>query len=297
MKEHLLFKLQNLKNKDKIKIFVAPKALSWSNYFVNIIIQSFSKYEMIRNANDLSNVDIIITHIKQKIEYRSDNAINIIISGESYSAKYKYDISISTVKDFNSHYNIYLPFLYMSLKEHKCSIKTNDYKKNKTNFCAYMYSVDHEHRIHFFNLFNNYKRVDALGKSCKNTEVNIDRIKYNQDMTYLDDAVQLYSDYKFVLALENKMIDGYVTEKIINPLIANCIPIYWGSDSVFEFINKDRIIYALDYDDSDLMKKIKEIDENEHLFNEIVNKPIYCIDKDPESIFLQFNEEISKLFQ
>ena len=31
-------------------------------------------------------------------------------------------------------------------------------------------------------------------------------------MTYLDEAVQLYSDYKFVLALK-KMVNGYVTEK------------------------------------------------------------------------------------
>lgn len=297
MNEHLLFKLQNLKNKDKIKIFVAPKALSWCKYFVDIIIQCFSKYEMIRNVNDLSNVDIIITHIKQRTEYYSDNAINIVISGESNSTKHKYDISISTVKDFNSHYNIYLPFLYMSLKEHKCSIKSNDYNKNKTKFCAYMYSGQHQHRVHFFNLFNKYKRVDALGQSCNNTEVDIDRTKYNKDMTYLDEAVQLYSDYKFVLSLENKMIDGYVTEKIINPLIANCVPIYWGSDSVFEFINKDRIIYAIDYDDADLMKRIKEIDENEDVFNEIVNKPIYCKDKDPETIFAHFKEEIGKLFQ
>lgn len=297
MNRHLLFKLQSLKNKDKVKIFVAPKALSWCKYFVDIIIQCFSKYEMIRNATDLSNADIIITHIKQKTEYHSDNAINIVISGENYSAKHKYDISISTVKDFNSHYNIYLPFLYMSLKEHKCSIEPTDYIKKKTKYCAYMYSASRPHRVHFFNLFNNYKHVNALGQSCNNTEVDTDRTKYNQNMTYLDEAVQLYSDYKFVLALENKMIDGYVTEKIINPLIANCIPVYWGTNEIFKFINKDRIIYALDYDDSGLMKKIKEIDENEDVFNEIVSRPIYCKDKDPAAIFAHFKEEISKLFQ
>lgn len=297
MNEYLLFKLHNLKNKDKVKIFVAPKAMLWCKYFVEIIIKCFSKYEMIGNVNDLSNVDIIITHIKQRTEYYSDNAINIVISGESNSTKHKYDISIATVKNFNSYYNIYLPGLYVSLKEHKCSIKSNDYNKKKTKFCAYMYSAHHEHRAHFFYLFNNYKHVDALGQSCKNIEINTDRTKYNQDMTYLDEAVQLYSDYKFVLALENKMVEGFVTEKIINPLIANCIPIYWGPDNVFEFINKDRFIYAIDYDDSDLMKRIKEIDENENLFNEIINKPIYCTDKDPETIFAQFKEEINKLFQ
>jgi hypothetical protein len=298
MNESLLFKLNGLKNKGGIiKIFVSPKALSWCNYFVDIIIQCFSKYEFIRNTNDLSNADIIITHIKQRTEYHSDKAINIIFSGESYSAKYKYDISISTVTNFNSYYNIYLPYLYMSLKEHTKSIDSKDYVNTKNNFCAYMYSAIHTHRIHYFNLLNNYNRVDAMGKCCKNMELNIDRAKYNQNMTFLDEAVQIYSGYKFVLALEHKMVDGYVTEKIINPLIANCIPIYWGADRVFEFINKERFIYALDYDDSGLIKKIKEIHENADLFNEMTNKPIYCENKDPETIFGNFKEEISKLFQ
>jgi len=296
MNNDLHSKLQSIKNEDIVHVFVSPKALSWCNYFVDIIIQQFPSHKIITNPNNLSNAHIIITHIKQRSEYYSNNAINIVISGESYSTKHKYDLSIATVKHFNSHCNVYLPFLYMSLKEHKCSVDSKDYIRKKTKFCAYMYSVDHPHRIHYFHLFNNYKHVDALGKSCNNTEVNIDRTKYNRTMTYLDEAVQLYSDYKFVLALENKMEHGYVTEKIINPLIANCIPIYWGSNNVFEFINKDRIIYAPDYNDADLIKRMKEIDENEDLFNEIVNKPIYCNHKDPETIFNDFTRAMQDYF-
>ena len=155
MNNNLILKLKNLRSKDNIKIFVAPKALSWCKYFVDIIIQCFEKHEIIRNANDLLNVDIIITHIKQRNEYHSKNAVNIIISGESYHTKHKYDISIATIKNFNSHCNIYLPFLYMSLKEHKCSIKPNEYTTNKSKFCAFMYSGDHKHRVDFFHLFNN----------------------------------------------------------------------------------------------------------------------------------------------
>lgn len=296
MNELLLAKLHNFKLINNIKIFIAPKALAWCKFFVDIILQNFSNYEIIRNVNDLPNVDIIITHIKQRIEYYSDKAINIVISGESNTTKHKYDISIATIKNFNSHHNIYLPFLYMSLKEHMCSIDNRSYMKDKTKFCAYMYSADHRHRIHYFNLFNKYQRVDALGKSCNNIDVNVNRGKYDNDMTYLDQAVQIYGDYKFVLALENKMVDGYVTEKVINPLIANCIPIYWGSDSVFEFINKDRIIYANQYNDDELIERIKEINENKELYDKIVNIDIYRKGKDPETMFDQFKEEISKLF-
>ena len=291
-----LYKLQNLNNKSNVTIFIAPKVLAWSKYISDVIVNCFSNKTIIYNPSEINNVDIIVTHIKQRTEYYSDSALNIVISGENYTTKYKYDISIATVKEFNSYYNIYLPFLYMSLKEHMCSIKSSDYNKNKTKFCAYMYSADHKHRINMFNLFNNFNHVDALGKSCNNVKIDTDRKKYDKNMTYLDEAVQLYSNYKFVLALENKMINSYVTEKIINPLIANCIPIYWGSDSVFEFINKDRVIYALDYNETNLIKKIKEINENSEIYNNIIKRPIYCKNKDPDTIFNNFEKEISLLF-
>ena len=297
MNKELLSKIQNIDKTKTVQIFASSKIRSWCPYLLNIIIQCFPRYKIVKNTALIHNVDIIITHIKHNIEYFSEKAVNIIISGENYTSTYKYDISISTLKHFNSHFNIYLPFMYMSLKEHTLSIEPTDYIKNKTKFCAYMYSYDNQHRVHYFNLFNNYKPVNALGKSCNNTEITSFRNKYDQNMTYLDEAVELYTDYKFVLAIENRMEDGYITEKIINPLISNCIPVYWGSDKIFDFINKDRFIYALDYDDTNLMNKIKEIDENENMFNEIIRQPIYCKDKTPESVFICFNQQIGELFR
>jgi hypothetical protein len=297
MDKELLSKIQRINKQKNVNIFASPKVREWCPYILNIIINQFPKYKIVRNVSLIHNVDIIITHIKHNIEYFSDNAINIVISGENYMTKKKYDISISTLSEFNSYYNIYLPFLYMSLKEHKLSISSNDFINSKNNFCAFMYSYSFKHRLYYFDLVNSYMRVDAMGDSCNNTNISSNRSLYNGDMTFLDEAIQIYKDYKFVLAIENKMIDGYITEKIINPLIAGSIPIYWGTNKIFEFINKDRIIYALDYDNGDeLLRKIKEINENDELFDRIVNEPIYCIDKDPEHIFKQYETEISTLF-
>ena len=59
------------------------------------------------------------------------------------------------------------------------------------------------------------------------------------------------SEYKFILAIENTIKDYYFTEKIINPILANSIPIYYGSETAFEIINKDRVIYFNDYNTID----------------------------------------------
>ena len=290
-------KITNIKNKEIVKIFISPKCLSWSRYLCDKITEKFQNKLIIYSLNQINNVDIIITHIKQKQEYHNEKSLNIIISGESYTTNYKYDISISTIKEFNSSYTIYLPFLYMSLKEHKKSIIPKDYIKNKTKFCAYMYSADHDHRTYYFNLLSKYMVVDGLGKSCNNVSLkqHSDRYVYDNDVNYLDEAVEIYSHYKFVLSLENKFKKNYITEKIINPLIAGSISIYWGCDSVFEYINKDRVIYIPDYTDSELLEKIKQLNENEELYNSIIEKPIYVNGKNDKMIFKEYQNNINKI--
>ena len=39
---------------------------------------------------------------------------------------------------------------------------------------------------------------------------------------------EVFKDYYFAFALENCILDNYVTEKIINAFLAGCIPIFWG---------------------------------------------------------------------
>ena len=45
---------------------------------------------------------------------------------------------------------------------------------------------------------------------------------------YLDESVVLYSKYKFVIAFENHMVDGYITEKIAGAFLAGAVPLFWG---------------------------------------------------------------------
>jgi len=295
MHENIKKKKNNIKKKKKILIFVSGKVKSWCNYILNILLNQFSNYEIFYNTNEIKNMDIIITHIKQKVEYFSEKAINIVISGENYNTNHKYDISISTLIKFNSFYNIYLPFLYASLKEQK--LNNYNIKNTREKFCAFMYSYNLDHRIKYFNLLSKYLIVDGIGKSCNNINLDTDRKLHNNDLSYLDEAIKIYSNYKFVLAIENKYIDGYFTEKIINPLIANSIPIYWGSDYIFNFINKKRIIYIPDYEnESELLNKIKEINEDNNLYNNIINQDIYIKGNNPIDIFNRFENNIHKLF-
>ncbi len=208
----------------------------------------------------------------------------IVISGETWHVPSYVDLLISSKLQKNSaqqpKHIIYYPQMYMSYFERRTYFDKIDFSIhfNQRKFCCYMYSHDLDHRVKMFKLICKLKNVDALGKSQKNVKIKNTRREYGTE-TYNDIAVRLYSSYKFVIAMENKLDEGYFTEKIINPILANSIPIYWGHDYVFKFINKKRVIYIPDYNESELLKKLKKIDKNEIYFQKILNEPTFTDEK------------------
>jgi hypothetical protein len=288
-------KLYNIGIKNTINFFASIKAVQYSGIVVDVIKKHLNKELII--TNDYANADIIISHITDRRKLFDPKALNIITSGESRDINDIYDIYVGTRTITKAHISIYLPYLYLSLGEHNLSIEPKDYVNTKQLFCAYMYSHDVPHRVKYFNLLNNYKKVDGLGKSCNNIVEIENKVNIIENETYLDKAVKIYTNYKFVLALENFFQDGYFTEKIINPLIANSIPIYWGTHDVFKYINKKRVIYIQDYEnDDELMKKIIELDNDDEKYNKIVSEPIFLENTYPEKIFKEFNYQMEKIF-
>lgn len=89
------------------------------------------------------------------------------------------------------------------------------------------------------------------------------------------DKLAFIQDYKFVLAFENEMQDGYTTEKILEPAFKDCIPIYWGNKSIHLDFNPKRFINYHDFSSEEaLINKIIEIDENPELAVEMLMNPI-----------------------
>jgi hypothetical protein len=113
---------------------------------------------------------------------------------------------------------------------------------------AYCNSNKIAQREYIFNIFVEKTSVDvchAYGNCCgKYTKTKRTQVPGNW---HSDQLIDTYKDYKFVLAMENKMVDGYVTEKIINAFYSGAIPIYWGSSNITEFFNKDAFINVSDF--------------------------------------------------
>jgi len=109
-----------------------------------------------------------------------------------------------------------------------------------------------------------YRQVEGFGKMFGNTALG---------HYWSPDYIDLLSRYKFVICFENEMRYAYHTEKIINPLLAASVPVYWGSSSVSKMFAPERFLtLESEKEVPRLVQQIRDIDENDEQFNLILSK-------------------------
>ena len=83
-------------------------------------------------------------------------------------------------------------------------------------------------RYEFAERLSKYIQLDSYGKVLKNREFpSPDKGRITK--------LEILSNYKFCLSLENAIEDDYVTEKFFDPLIGGTVPVYRGARNVAEF--------------------------------------------------------------
>ena len=86
-------------------------------------------------------------------------------------------------------------------------------------------------------------RISFIKESTTNTRIDVyGRENYHHIDSYVgtvsdDDRYNVYSKYKYVLAVENNSEHNYATEKIWEPLLCECLPFYWGCPNLEEVID------------------------------------------------------------
>jgi hypothetical protein len=131
-------------------------------------------------------------------------------------------------------------------------------------FCNFIYSKDMSFRAEFFQRMNERRNVDSLGRILNNQGGQVSS-KMNALMKY-----------RFTLAFENIRAHGYVTEKILEPLAAGSIPIYWGASEVQQDFNPDAFIDVMKFESVDaVIDHVLEISENRSALKALTEAPIF----------------------
>lgn len=152
----------------------------------------------------------------------------------------------------------------------------DDILKSKSIFCSFIASAPRGKRLDFIPKMLKAKHVDCAGRLYN----NVDAISGRGDQK---EKIEFLKPYKFNICFENESYPGYVTEKIVHSMFANCIPVYWGSPRVSEDFNKEAFVNALDYStDEAIINRILEIDRNNDLYLEMIRKPWFPNNEIPQ---------------
>jgi hypothetical protein len=138
---------------------------------------------------------------------------------------------------------------------------------SKRKFCNFVVSNGNcLERNSFFQKLSKYKMVDSGGRFMNN-------IGY-----VITDKLKFQSEYKFSIAFENNAYrpqhPGYTTEKIMQPMTVNSIPLYWGNPVIDREFNTKSFVNFYDFNsEDDMIDFIIDLDKNDDKYLDMLNQP------------------------
>lgn len=204
------------------------------------------------------------------------NCIKVFISQECVAADFNVcDYAMTSNKvDFDGR-NLYMPpAFFQHLREEKPYLCSLTPQLSRRRFCSFIYSQRKEGlgsqlRAEFCERLMKYKQVDCPGKVLHNYDAPELSLRHANDWNA--SKIRFLSNYKFNIAFENCNCRGYITEKMSDPLLAGCVPIYWGSEGDLGLFPKEAVIYANDYPSIDaLIERVIEVDNNDEEYMRIL---------------------------
>lgn len=144
----------------------------------------------------------------------------------------------------------------------------NNLKFNKTKNISLIASHDKTGiRKEIYDEISKIATIDCPSKFMHND----DTLKNN----YSNNKLEYLKNYKFNICPENTISDGYITEKLFDAFASGCIPIYSGDPKIEpDVVEKSSVLFwKKNEDNSELIKEIKLLSENEKLYNSFIIKP------------------------
>lgn len=109
------------------------------------------------------------------------------------------------------------------------------------------------------------------------------------------DKLGFIKDYKFNIAFESGSYPGYTTEKILEAMLANCLPIYWGNPLIYKDFNPRSFLNYSDFGSAEaLIEEIIRVDNDDNLYRKYLSQPYYNNNEvndsiKPENVLRQFD--------
>jgi len=105
--------------------------------------------------------------------------------------------------------------------------------------------------------------------------------------------VDIYSKYRFCLVMEHIAQPGYITEKILFAFIAGCIPVYYGTESIFDIFNENSFVFYNISDPQSALDKIRTLESDKDAYEQmLMREPIAAHGNSTIEKYFSFDDTI-----
>lgn len=241
-----------------------------NNYFYNLLKEEF-EVEISNNPDYLFFSVFGNNHQNYKCK-------KIFYTGENISPPLNYcDWSFSfDYLDDSRNYRLPHYLLYDGYYELQRP-KVIDESMANRKFCNFVASNGNcQERNQFVEQLSKYKKVDCGGRWMNNIGYAV------------SDKRKFQSEYKFSISFENNAYrpgyEWYITEKIMEPMTVNSVPIYKGGSCVRNDFNVKSFINCHDFKSlSDVIGYIIFLDENNDKYLEILGQTWFVNNEIPDN--------------
>lgn len=240
------------------------------NYFYNLLKDEFD----IEISN---NPDYLFFSVFGN-QHQHFNCKKIFYTGENIAPPLgycQYSFSFDYLDD-NRNYRLPHYLLYDGYYELDRE-KVIDESMANRKFCNFVASNGNcQERNHFVQELSKYKKVDCGGRWMNNIGYPVDNKRKFQ------------SEYKFSVSFENNAYrpqhPGYTTEKIMEPMVVNSMPLYWGNPVISKEFNTKSFVNFYDFNNfNSMIEYIVELDKNNDMYLEKLNQPWFDNSEVPEN--------------
>lgn len=274
--------------------------INFVGYYDNFDYHGYLPFKVLKkhyNVQVVDDPDYVFCNIFDNYSYCNFNGIRIYGGNEYYSPDFNifdYAITYDNIQFGDRH--LTFPFVLntngLDLLSNRETILDKNVMNEKSKFCNYIYGhMGNKERLDIYQVISKYKVVDSAGKYLNNMGGVTPGDRNSVTGLSNSPKIEFQRDYKFTIAFENLSHPGYITEKLYHAFMARTIPIYYGDPLVGLTFNKKAFINCHDFNSfEEVLDKVKEVDENDSLYLDMINQPIF----NNSSYLQEKNEELEK---
>jgi hypothetical protein len=215
--------------------------------------------------------------------HRVQNCVKIFFCVEDFRPDFRTHDYAFTCHETDDARNLRLPYYVLFAAPRQLQKDADNLEKilaSKTKFCCFLTGYANRKtrvRNEFFRKLCQYKKVDSGGRALNNLGQRVPPGPAAKQ--------EFLKPYKFNIAFENASRPGYTTEKIVEAMLARCLPIYWGNPRIAGEFNPRSFLNYFDFPSEEaLIDRIIELDQDDAKYMEYLRQP-YFHNNQPNEFF------------